>query len=501
MSRFLKHYWLIILSALLLSVSRLPLHTGFLVFVAFIPLLHYINRKQTRFKELLLAGLIFSTIQILIVFYWIGSVTIGGLIGICLLFGLFYSVLFWMLHRIWHRLPGLRFLAFVALFISFEYLQNFGEMRFPWFHIGYALSDYLIMLQILDLGGICLMGVAILSINFLIYTYRKHTARKLGMIAALLALWLGYGYYCIKSLYLEKSEARISVMQPSIPQEDKWIEDNYGQIIARYDSLSALAFRDQAELLIFPEAAIPNYVMLIPEYYSDLRYLVETHQISIFTGFPHSAPAPASHPESAYYYNAANLFSPHHRMQEIYFKNILVPVGERMLWLDHFPILWKLQFGQANWEFGTKIPRYMCGKHDFAPSICYELAFPHFMQKANFIMPDGLEAKADYHVNITNDAWFGTSYGPWLHGIMSKYRAIESRIQIYRSANTGISMIVDPMGRVLKQTSLFSIENITAPLYISSRIPLYHKIYTYPKLFVYAALAMFLLSLFFARRS
>ncbi|MCB5266911.1 MAG: apolipoprotein N-acyltransferase, partial [Candidatus Cloacimonetes bacterium] len=175
--------------------------------------------------------------------------------------------------------------------------------------------------------------------------------------------------------------------------------------------------------------------------------------------------------------------------------------GERMLWLDHFPILWKLQFGQANWEFGTKIPRYMCGKHDFAPSICYELAFPHFMQKANFIMPEGLEAKADYHVNITNDAWFGTSYGPWLHGIMSKYRAIESRIQIYRSANTGISMIVDPMGRVLKQTSLFSIENITAPLYISSRIPLYHKIYTYPKLFVYAALAMFLLSLFFARRS
>jgi hypothetical protein len=73
----------------------------------------------------------------------------------------------------------------------------------------------------------------------------------------------------------------------------------------------------------------------------------------------------------------------------VYLKNILVPIGERMLWLDKFPFLWKLQFGQANWTFGTEVPRYYCGKHDFAPSICYELAFAHFMQRANFELPDG----------------------------------------------------------------------------------------------------------------
>lgn len=500
MSKFLKSYGLVILSALLLSVSRLPLHAGFLVFVAFLPLLKYVDGARHKTKELLLAGIIFSAIQIPIVFYWIWKVTPGGVLGIWLIYGIFYFVLLWLLERLWNRLPALGWLSFLAILISFEYLQNFGETRFPWFNIGYALSDYPLMLQVLDLGGMTLLAILILSVNFLLYGIKRHPKRSIGLIAMIFALWFGYGYYCLNFMHLQQKEARIAVMQPSIPQEDKWVMVNYDAIIARYDSLTALAAADGMELIIYPEAAIPNYLMLIPEYYSDLSGIVEKHEISVFTGFPHSARAPAEHPESAFYYNAANLFMPGHRSQEMYFKNILVPVGERMLWLDQFPFLWKFQLGQANWEFGSNIPRYMCRRNDFSPSICYELAFPHFMQRANFELSEAKEAKADYHVNITNDAWFGTSYGPWLHGVMAKFRAIESRIQIYRSANTGISMIVDPMGRVLSQTELFSIENISAPLFVSAKIPLYHRIYKYPNLFVLASLALLIISFFMARR-
>jgi len=484
----------------LLSISRLPLHTGSLVFIAFIPLLKHIDSGSYKAKHLLICGLIFSAIQIAIVFYWIASVTMGGLLGIWLIFTLWYFLLFYLLQRFWHRLPYLRFAGFASLFISFEYLQNFSEMRFPWFHIGYSLSDYLPLLQALDLGGMVLLALLILGINFLFFRLKQYRMWSIAAVALIFALWIGYGVHRINSLQLSKHENRVAVMQPSIPQEDKWITENYQSIIARYDSLSALAKADQKELIIFPEAAIPDYALLIPDIYHDLMQIVIKNQISVFTGFPHMEMAPPEHPEPAYYYNAANLFHPDGRHQEIYFKNILVPVGERMLWLEHFPFLWKLQFGQANWEFGTQIPRYYCGEHDFSPSICYELAFPHFMQKANFSLPDANLAKADYHVNITNDAWFGTSYGPWLHGIMTRYRAIESRIQIYRSANTGISMIVDPLGRILESTTLFSITNISAPLYICGEIPLYHRIYQYPMIFVFGTLALLILSFFFARR-
>jgi apolipoprotein N-acyltransferase len=500
MSRFLKQYWGVILSALLLSASRLPLHTGLLVFIAFVPLLKWVDERQHKPREILLSALIYSGIQIGIVFYWIGIVTPGGLVGVWLLYGLFYFIVFWLLIRVWKRLPFFRYLAFLAVLISFEYLQNFGETRFPWFNIGYALSDYLLLLQALDLGGMTLLAILILSVNYLVWSFRHKAKRNAILIAAIFLIWAAYGLYCFSALPLEEKEANIYVMQPSIPQEDKWIEDNYHRIIARYDSLSALAAAEGAEMIVYPEAAIPNYLLLIPGYYADLRSIVEQHQISVFTGFPHTAQAPAEHPESAYYYNAANLFSPHYTRGDVYLKNILVPIGERMLWLKQFPILWKLQFGQANWTFGTEVPRYYCGKHDFAPSICYELAFAHFMQRANFELPDGNLAKADYHVNITNDAWFGTSYGPWLHAVMTKYRAIESRMQIYRSANTGISMIVDPMGRVLSAAPMFEITNIHAPLFTNPKTPLYHKIYPYPRVFVMLSLAMGILSLFFARR-
>jgi apolipoprotein N-acyltransferase len=180
----------------------------------------------------------------------------------------------------------------------------------------------------------------------------------------------------------------------------------------------------------------------------------------------------------------------------LYYKNILVPVGERMLWLEQFPFLWSLQFGQANWEFGTEIPVYECDGYRFSPSICYELAFPHFMQRANRIRDE----KVDYHVNITNDAWFGTSYGPWLHSVMARFRAVESRMQVYRSANTGISMIVDPLGRILARTRLFETGNIQAPLYTTDIIPVYSRISNYPWFFVIAAGIQFLISLLRGRR-
>lgn len=498
MSRILKDYGLPVLASLLVSISRIPLYLGFLVFLGFIPLLMYFAQEERSFRKLFGAALLYALVQIGIVFYWIGSVTLPGLVGIWLIYAVYYAVSFYIVQRVWYRLPAWRYVAFACVYVSFEYLQNFTEMRFPWFNIGYSLADYLPLIQVADLGGMALLALLILSINILIYHAFKTRKRYLLHAAILLVVWLGYGFYALKSIKLEEHEARIAVMQPSIPQVDKWEAEHYEYIISRYDSLCAEAMHQGTKMLIFPEAAMPVYLMLEPGPMADLRTLLSKYGLSVFTGFPHSTIAPSGHSQQYLYYNAATLFNPDQGFGELYYKNILVPIGERMLWLDQFPFLWSLQFGQANWEFGTKIPVYECDGYKFSPSICYELAFPHFMQKANFHQE--ATPKVDYHVNITNDAWFGTSYGPWLHGMMTRFRAVESRIQVYRSANTGISMIVDPLGRILARAELFEIKNISTPLYTTNKIPLYSRITYYPWLFVLATAILLIVALLRGRR-
>jgi len=491
--------FLAVISALLLSLSRLPLHLGWLVFVAWIPLLISLERKDYKAWKTALA---FSIIQIGIVFYWIAGVTAGGLVGIVALYFLYYLLSFYFIQRIWVLLPKYKYLGFVAVLLSFEYLQNYGEMRFPWFHQAYSLADYGILIQAADIGGVILLSGLILVINVLIYRIIKGKYRSAIGISLLAVLWLGYGYYCYMRTPLVKHNAGISIMQPAIPQDVKWDQEFYDFIIKRYDEMCLQAAKDSTRLFIFPEAAIPDYLMYEPASLQAVQGFALRYNMDIFTGFPHYTVAPPQHVNPVYYYNAASLFKPDGSIAPLYFKNILVPVGERMLWLDIFPFLWKLQFGQANWEFGTELSWMKSGDYSFSPSICYEIAFPDLNR--NMAIPrdpqTGSYNKTDYLVNITNDAWFGTSYGPWLHAVMTRFRAVENRIQIYRSANTGISMIVDPMGRVISKAGLMEQGIISAPLMISTKIPLYRRIAWYPVGIVMLAVGLSIVSLLIRKR-
>ena len=484
----------VLLSALMLALSRLPINCSWMVFFGWIPLLYVLEQKKVK---LWLSALIFSAVYIGVVMYWIAGVTFFGLIGIAIVYFLYYWLCFYAISRIGRIYPRLFYPNFIAVMISFEYLQNFGETRFPWFNNAYSLSDYTVLIQAADLGGVILLSLLILLINVLFYeVFLKKNMRCLLYAVGIFMLWIGYGIYCIHYLPVQKQDPKITVMQPSIPQDEKWDESAYKQILHRYDVLCSRAAKDSTKLIIFPEAAIPVYLMYDYQSRTYLRDLMQKYNLEIFTGFPHFTLAPENHINRELYYNAAALFKPDGSISELYYKNILVPVGERMLWLNIFPFLWKLQFGQANWEFGNGPAYFQTDSLTFSPSICYELAFAEFHQKMA-IRKDkttGKLNKADFLVNITNDAWFGTSYGPWLHSIMAKFRAVENRIQIYRSANTGISLIVDPFGRIIAKADLFEITNLKAPLYRCSRIPVYRYIYWYPWIFVILAGGFFLFS-------
>lgn len=496
----MKHrdLWLTFVAVLMLSLARLPLHLGFLVFIGWIPLMRELRKGDKSFKRLLLMGLIWSLVYVGIVFYWISEVTWGGLIGIIGFYAVYLALVFYAAQRIWKRWPRLGELGFIALMISFEYLQNFGETRFPWWNSGYALASYPQLIQAVDLGGMTLLALLILIINILLDSALAGKPRKLIWVVLIMTAWIGYGQYCLKSLKLERRDLRVQVMQPSIPQTDKWEQEFYPQMIERFRELSMKAAADSTQLFIWPEAAMPAYLRYDMDRLRDLREIINVTGMEIFTGFPDFEHAPPEHVDDAYYYNAASLFKPDGSRQPVFHKNILVPVGERMLWLKQFPILWKLNFGQANWEFGKELAYYESFGYHYSPSICYELAFPDIHHRMAIPKDPNTRQlkKMDFLANLTNDAWFGTSYGPWLHQVMTRFRAVENRIQIYRSANTGISVIVDPLGRELASAGLFKIANLSAPLYTCSKVPLIRHIYPYPILFLILAAALILASCF-----
>ncbi|MCB5224872.1 MAG: apolipoprotein N-acyltransferase [Candidatus Cloacimonadaceae bacterium] len=494
---------LTLLSALLLALSRLPLHLGWLAFVGWLPLLFVFENLENKSRDLLQMGLVMSVVYCALVFYWLIYVNVGALVGVMLFYVFAYYLVFYAINRIFQTLPRFACLGFVSVLITFEFIQNFGETRFPWFNQAYSLADYDILIQAADLIGVVGISILIMAVNLLLHKALK--ARKqprkmlpfLAGIALIFAAWLGYGGHCLKNLELTPHDAGIYVMQPSIPQDVKWDSGQYKRSLETFRKLTFEAKADSARLIIWPEGAMVSALAQSSQGRYDMRELVQEAQIDIYTGFQHYI-EDAAHPLGVRSYNASSLFGPDNFDNPIYFKNILVPVGERMLWLKVFPFLWKLNLGQANWEFGTELVWQKCGGYSFSPSICYELAFPEIFHR--MALPrDSLSSrfqKQDYLVNITNDAWFGSSYGPWLHAVMTRFRAVENRIQIYRSANTGISMIVDPKGKILTQTRLFEVKNISAPLYTTPKIPFIRRIHRYPFIFVAVALVLALLARF-----
>ena len=490
-------YLLTFLGALMLAMSRTPLHLGWLVFFAWIPFLVIFERGFAKPRQLIKLGAITSVVYVLIVYYWFSIVTVPGLIGMLLLFVVVYWLFFLAIHRIYASLPRFRYLGFICVMLTFEYIQNYGETRFPWFNIAYSLADYNVLVQIADLIGVMGISLLIMVVNVLIFRIRKNTLSSAIALLLIFSAWFGYGVYCLKTIELKEHDAGIYVMQPSIDQDVKWEPEQYGKSMQLFRKLTLQAAADSAKLVIYPEGAVTDYLAQRPSIREDMQAIIDTARVDVFTGFPDYSAAPIDYPGEVYHYNAASLVQQDGTENVVYHKNILVPVAERMLFLDIFPFLWKLQLGQANWEFGTELAFYESGGYRFSPSICYELAFPDIFHRMTIPRDAATKKlnKCDYHVNLTNDAWLGTSYGPWLHAMMTRFRAVENRIQIYRCANTGISLIVDPKGKILQKTRLYEVKNITAPLYTTPRIPFIRHIYKYPWGLVFIALALLIIAI------
>ncbi|MBW6516097.1 MAG: apolipoprotein N-acyltransferase [Candidatus Cloacimonetes bacterium] len=492
-------FWQPALAALLLGLSRYPLKLNFLAFFAFLPLLFLLQQASSlRLKKIVKIALSFSTVYTLVALYWISVVTLPGFIGLFILFGFYFILLFFVVGRIYKVLPRLRFVGLITCWLSFEWLQNFGELRFPWFNLGYSLADYTSLIQISEIGGIYLLSLLILIINILLFkiliSFPTHkTLLYIITLLIVLSIWIGWGNYRLHNLKLIEDDFNASIVQVSIPQYIKWDEAFYDSTLALYREYTLKAAEEEPDLIILPESAIPDYVLNFSRPLTYVKNLVRDTGIDLFLGLPHYEIDSDSGEYEYKFYNATTLFYKDGRIHQPYYKIILVPVGERIPFMDYIPPLRNLQLGQANWEYGEDLVHFEVQKEDkkyrFSSLICFEIAFPHLTSQ---LAADDV----DFMVNVTNDAWFKKTVGPYQHGMMTVIRAVETRTQIYRAANTGISMIVDPRGVIRQRTRLYEQTVINDKLYLYPEQTIYVRyMRNYPALFVFLSSLLFIITI------
>jgi apolipoprotein N-acyltransferase len=351
-------------------------------------------------------------------------------------------------------------------------LNRMSDLAFPWLPLGLAVSHVPVLAQIAELSGVrtisfWMAGTAGLCVDaWLMRESRQAVVRRMAAVAAVALLVLLYGVARMRSIET-RPLAPIAIVQPNIPQLDKWQEENRGRIVGIIADLTHQTMaRGDAELVVLPEVAFPGFLIEHQDWQDTIRSLTAGSRTPMIFGVLDLI---WRGPEDYEYYNAAMLADSLGRFgtQPAYHKAKLVPIVERVpfinpRWFSRFRYFGAL--GRGEEQVVYRLPFGGAGV-----LICYESIFPDISREYR-------RRGADVLLNITNDAWFGRSLAPYQHEAHLALRAIENRVSVVRSANTGISGYVDPLGRISGRTGLFEPASRTYKAETTSIITLYTRV-------------------------
>jgi len=405
-----------------------------------------------------------------ITFYWIPllpgeNVTVPFLMFPAYLVMIAYLALYLGLFGALLRLTYIhltRKVVFLApvLWLCAELLRARGALGFPWASLGYSLWSYPSLIQVASFGSIYFVSLMIVVINALLYDWLARNTRIVIAVPAVLGVFLLMlvpGVVAVRSNPPVR-ELTVGLVQPNMSSEVKWNPRFRKHNLDVLLYLTGRIAEKKPDLIIWPETAAPFHIRYEPDYMDLLTSTVDRVRVPVLLGFPDAIP---QENDELVYFNSAGLVMPGKGMIKKYDKIHLVPFGERIPYDNIFPFLKKLDFGQANFGVGEERTVFQLNGEKFSVLICFESIFPELVRSFK------LEG-ADFLVNITNDEWFGRSAAPFQHAIMAVFRAVETRSSIARCANTGISMLIDPWGRVTLKSGLFTREDLVGKIKLTS---------------------------------
>lgn len=344
-----------------------------------------------------------------------------------------------------------------VIWTASEVVINYmSDLAFPWLPLGLATSRLPTLAQIADLSGV--RGVSfwiaatagLLTDAWLLRMELRRALVRLGIIVVLAVMVVAYGRWRLGSIEM-RPVAPIAVVQPNIPQEEKWQKENLSRIVSILADLTREGMQSgEPHLVVWPEVALPGYLVQNPEWADTLRALSAPTRIPVLFGVidvEFLSTRALDGTQEYELFNAAMTTDSTGGIarQGPYRKEFLVPVVERVPFLDPDWFKGLRYFG--GFGRGKDQAPFVYPFGEAGILICYESIFPQLSREYR-------RGGAEILVNITNDAWFGRSIAPHQHEAHLAFRAIENRLGIVRAANTGISAYIDPLGRFHGETEL-----------------------------------------------
>jgi apolipoprotein N-acyltransferase len=332
-------------------------------------------------------------------------------------------------------------LVYPAAWTLVEWLRGWLFTGFTWLQLGYSQTDSPLA-GFLPLTGIYgVSWLTALTASLALWAILGAKRERMASVILLVAIFAG-GATLRGVPWTERAGADLKVVmvQGNVPQDEKWLPSMRQPTLERY--LSHTRRHWDADLIVWPETAVPGLVPVMQPFIEALDAEARQHDTDVLFGIP------AVDAASRRYLNSLVLVGGH---RGVYHKRHLVPFGE-YLPFDALlrPITESLGIPVANFSPGPKAqPLFKAGGYPVSASVCYEIAFGAEIIRS---LPE-----ARFLVTVSNDAWFGNSIGPHQHLQIARARAAETGRYLLRATNTGITAIIAPDGSLVSRAAQFEV--------------------------------------------
>ena len=439
-----------IFSAVILGISQQPIGFGFLAWIAFIPWLKILV-KLRDFKQIILSFFTFGFFYHLITIFWLAfNIGTNQWVATVSMVStvIFLSIMILPGAVVWYILQKSttsQLFAFPIVWTVLEYFRSLGTLAFPWVSIANTQLSFIYPIQIAEYTGVYGVSFWILLVNIAIYKSIKSKQINTWLITAGIFSfpWI-VGIIIMETEELQNNDfVSTAVVQPNIHLSEKWEDSLKIQHVNTLIELSTPSMKENIDLIVWPETALPVYLLKSGRrYLRNIREELKNSPSKILTGIPHY-----DYIDKEYLsYNSVVMFD-RTELFGIYKKIQLVPMAEYVPLSGVFPSLSDLNFGQANFIRGKEYTLYPLKEWSFGAVICFESTLPKLIRQ--FVLEG-----ANFITIVVNDGWYETAPEPQQHSRQAIFRAIENRRPVIRCANTGISMIIDPLGKIKDMSEL-----------------------------------------------
>jgi apolipoprotein N-acyltransferase len=432
-----------------------------IAWIALAPLLVALSRSATTLNAFLLglttgivyfAGSLYWITLVMAVYgnmsMWVAAMLNAALVAYLALFPALFALLTWRAFAAF----GPRALAAAPLvWVATELGRTYILTGFPWVLLGYSQAEVLSVAQLASIFGV--YGVSALvagvsaAIAHLVIAEPGNRLSPALMVVGLVSAVVMWGGRRVDAAQLtrEGEPIRVGLVQGNVDQAQKWDPARATFIFSNYLDMTRQAALRGAQLILWPESSTPFYFEEARDRADADRLRALTRQLGVAVLFGSDQLEGGAEPR---YFNAAYLVRPDGSTGGVYRKMHLVPFGEYVPFKRMLFFASPLVEAVSDFSAGDQAALLPVGDHLINTSICYEIVYPNLVRQF-------VTGGSELLTTITNDAWFGRTSAPYQHFAQASMRAIETGRYLVRSANTGVSGIVDPYGRVLERTGIY----------------------------------------------